>query len=211
MRRHRQRWLVELIKREGLRDPRIVEAFRTVPREDFVPREFKGDAYVDRPVPIPRNQVTSQPTLIARMVDAAAPGPEDGVLEVGAGYGSQTALLARLAKEVVSIERYPDLAEAARGNLVRAGITNAEVVVGDGSQGWPQRAPYKVIVVSAAAQEVPAPLADQLADGGRLVIPLSRAGSDDVYVFEKHAKNLQRIQLVSPAHFVPLVPGPPNR
>ena len=203
-----QEGLARLIDKEALADPRIAHAFRAVARRDFVPSGYEKQAYEDRPIGLPGRQTTSQPSLIARMIDAAAPKDTDRVLEVGSGYGFQTALLARLAAEVVAIERLEELARATRDNLTRAGYSNVEVLVGDGWQGVPDRAPFDAIIVSAAATEVPAPLVEQLAEGGRLVIPVKGAIGDDVQLFEKRNGELVRIRLITPARFVPLVPGP---
>ncbi len=204
-----QEGLTRLIERD-VADPRIVAAFRSVPREGFVPEGLKGEAYRDRPVPIPHEQTTSQPSLIARMIDAARVQGDDRVLEVGTGYGFQTALLAKLAREVISVERHAGLAEAARKNLKRAGIDNASVIVGNGWDGAPGAAPFEAIVVAAAADEVPRALVEQLAEGGRLVIPVKRGGSDDVLLFEKKEGELIEMRLVTPARFVPLVQGGPE-
>ncbi|HEX2030780.1 MAG TPA: protein-L-isoaspartate O-methyltransferase, partial [Actinomycetota bacterium] len=159
----------------------------------------------DRPIPIARGQVTTQPSLIGQMVAALHMSGGERVLEVGTGLGFQTAILAVLAGEVYSVERFPDLAEAARSNLAAAGIHGATVVVGDGTAGLPDRAPFDAIVVAAAAPAVPPPLAEQLAEGGRLVQPLGPGGDDLVTVFRKEAGALVRERLVVPAHFVPLV------
>ena len=191
-------------------DERVIDAFRRVAREDFVPPGREAEAYQDRPVPLPHRQTTSQPSLIARMVEAAEVGPRDRVLEIGTGYGFQTALLALLGRDVVSVERYPELADAARANLLRAGLTNVEVHVGDGWEGWPDSAPYDAIVVSAAAEEMPKPLVAQLRNGGRLVVPLTRGRSDDVVVFHKDDNGVTRERLITPARFVPLVHGRPD-
>ncbi len=187
-------------------DPRVIDAFKRIDREDFVPKGMEAEAYFDRPVVLPHRQTTSQPSLIARMVEAAEPGPGDRVLEVGTGYGFQTALLAALAKEVVSVERYAQLADAARDNLERVGFSNVEVHVGDGWDGWPEKAPYNSIVVSAAAKHMPGALLEQLADGGRLVVPLTRGRSDDVVVVTKDGDTTHE-RLITPARFVPLVKG----
>jgi protein-L-isoaspartate(D-aspartate) O-methyltransferase len=205
-----QEGLARLIDRESLDDDRIAAAFRTIDRADFVPEHLRAEAYGDRPVGIPEQQTTSQPSLIARMIDAAAPRADDLVLEVGTGFGFQTALLATLARHVVSIERWDTLARAARANLQRAGMENVEVIVGDGWLGSPEHAPFDAIVVSAAAAELPVPLTEQLADGGRLVVPLRTAFADQVYLYQKKGERVKRGRLVSPARFVPLVHDPPK-
>ncbi len=202
--------LVRHIASQGIQDPRLLEAVRTVRRGDFVPPGSEARAYSDRPVGLPEAQTTSQPSLIAHMIDAAHVGPDDLVLEVGTGYGYQTALLAKVARAVVSIERHATLAEAARENLRRVGIVGAEIKVGDGWNGWIEEAPYDTIIVSAAASTLPQSLADQLAEGGRLVIPLQRGAGDDVYLFVKEGGVLGHGRLVTPARFVPLVPGVPE-
>lgn len=205
-----QEGLAHLIDRVHLRDPRIAEAFRAVDRADFVPRDMRAIAYVDRPVSLPHEQTTSQPSLIALMVDAAEVAETDHLLEVGTGYGFQTALLAHLAGSVVSIERWPELAEAARGNLRRAGIVDVDVRTGDGFNGCPDTAPFDAIIVSAAAPRVPPALAEQLTEGGRLVIPVVDAAGDLVSVYRKRDAEVARARIVTPARFVPLVEGTPE-
>jgi protein-L-isoaspartate(D-aspartate) O-methyltransferase len=200
--------LVRLVQRDGASE-RTVDAFRKVRREDFVPKNARANAYGDRPVMIPEHQTTSQPSLIARMIDAAEVEPTDVVLEVGTGYGFQTALLAQLCRRVFSIERYKQLAEAARLNLKAVGIDNATVVVGDGWEGLPEQAPFDAIVVSAAATHVPPALVEQLNVGGRMVIPVKGRLGDEVTLFRKTEHGLSRERLVTPARFVPLVPGTP--
>lgn len=197
--------LAQVIEALGLRDPRIASAFRRIDRANFVPEELIAEAYADRPVPIPRGQTTSQPSLIAMMIDAAAPGPDDKVLEIGTGYGFQTALLAELARSVVSIDRWPELVGSAERNLARNGISNVSVHTGDGWKGYPLEAPYDAIVVSAAAESVPEALMEQLTDGGRLVIPVTSGGSDNVLLFVREGDKVVQRGLVSPARFVPLV------
>ena len=192
-------------------DPRVIEAFERVRRADFVPEGSEKEADEDRPVLLPHRQTTSQPSLIARMIEAAEVGPEDRVLEIGTGYGFQTALLAVLAREVVSVERYPELAERSRRNLAAGGHDNVDVHLGDGWEGFPEKAPYDAIVVSAAADEMPQALVAQLCDGGRLVVPLKRGRSDDVVVFRKRADGeMVEERLLTPARFVPLVHGRPD-
>ncbi len=199
--------LAQAIEALGLRDARIAQAFGRIDRADFVPAELVSEAYADRPVPIPHGQTTSQPSLIAMMIDAAAPGSDDKVLEVGTGFGFQTALLADLARFVVSIDRWPELVDTAIRNLERNGFTNVSVHTGDGWNGYEPEAPYDAIVVAAAAESVPEPLLQQLADGGRLVIPVRSGGRDDVLKFVREGSEVVQRGLVSPARFVPLVRG----
>jgi protein-L-isoaspartate(D-aspartate) O-methyltransferase len=183
-------------------DVAVLEAVAAVPRADFVPPETRARAYVDIPLPIPHGQVTTQPSLVARMVESLSLGGGERVLEIGSGYGWQTALLGRLSGEVWSIERYPDLAATARKYL--AGRTNVHVEEGDGSAGLPERAPFDAIVVAAAYPSVPPPLAEQLAVGGRLVQPIGRGGAEEVVLFEKADGAIVRRHQVCAAHFVRL-------
>jgi protein-L-isoaspartate(D-aspartate) O-methyltransferase len=196
--------LVETIRADGIRDERLLEAFGAVPRADFVPPELVEDAYVDAPLPIPHDQVTTQPSLVARMVEALALTGSERVLEIGTGYGFQTALLARLAHFVWSVERWPDLAAAAREHLARHGVVNAQIVVGDGSEGLPEQAPFDAVLVSAAFPRVPAPLADQVAPRGRLVQPIGRGGMEEVVLFERGRAGLTARRVLTGAHFVRL-------
>jgi protein-L-isoaspartate(D-aspartate) O-methyltransferase len=176
-----------------------------VPRSDFVPHELANSADTDRPLPIPHAQVTTQPSLVARMIEALTLVGSERVLEIGTGYGWQSALLGRLAAEVWSVERWDDLAATARMHLARSGVTNVHVVVADGSEGLPAHAPYDAILVSAAFPHVPPPLVEQLAAGGRLVQPIGLGGNEDVVLFTKRAGALKRVRSVIGAHFVPLV------
>lgn len=188
----------------GLRDERVYEAILRTPRADFVPAAERDAAYEDRPIRIPHGQVTTQPSLVAIMVEAVRLTGDESVLEIGTGYGWQTALLARLAGRVWSVERFPDLADPARRALAAAGLQNAEVVVGDGTQGLPEHAPYDAIVVTAAFPRVPPPLVEQLAEGGRLVQPLGLGGMEDVVLFEKRRGRLERHASLTGASFVRL-------
>ena len=194
--------LVEAARDAGVRDERVLNAIAAVPRSDFVPPEYAAGADLDAPIPIPHAQVTTQPSLVARMVEALALDGDERVLEIGTGYGWQTALLAELAREVFSVERFADLAETARTTL--RGRENIMVVVGDGSKGLPEHAPFDAILVAAAYPSVPAPLAEQLAEGGRLVQPLGPGGAEDVVLFEKRGGKLQRVRSLVGAHFVRL-------
>jgi protein-L-isoaspartate(D-aspartate) O-methyltransferase len=189
----------------GVRDPRVLEAAAEVPRAAYVPRQRAREAQRDRAIRIGGGQFTSQPSLIAVMLEALGLRGEERVLEVGAGRGYQTALLARLAREVWSVERIPELAAAAAANLAEQGVQNATVVVGDGSEGLPDCAPFDAIVVAAAHPRVPPPLAAQLAPGGRLVQPIGPGGLEDVTLFRRTAEGmLVRVCSLLPARFVPL-------
>ena len=196
--------LVGAVAAAGVRDSRLLEALRAVPRSGFVPPDVAQWAYLDRPLPIPHGQVTTQPSLSAKMIEALGLTGPERVLEVGTGYGFQTALLARLAGYVYSVERFPDFAAAARENLDLQGVDNVEVVVGDGTKGLPEQAPYDGILVSAAFTSVPPPLVQQLSEGGRLVQPIGSGGEEEVILFEKLEGDLVRRRTVTGAHFVRL-------
>lgn len=197
--------LVEQAKLTGVTDARVLEAVRTVPRAAFVPPEHVPAAEVDEPTPIPHAQVTTQPSLSARMIAALRLAGKEHVLEVGTGLGYQTALLAFLARFVTSVERWPDLAAQARQNLTAQHIENVLVIVGDGTEGAPDYAPYDAVIVSAAFPEVPQPLADQLRPGGLLVQPIGPGGAERVTLFERAATGLVRREEVIAARFVRLI------
>ena len=196
--------LVRAIVATGTLDPGLLAALRAVPRADFVPPDLADQAYLDRPLPIPHGQVTTQPSLVAKMIEALGLTGSERVLEVGTGYGFQTALLAQLSTFVHSVERFPDVAGTARDNLTRHGVANVDVVVGDGTKGLPEHAPYDAILVSAAFPRVPPPLAEQLAPGGRLVQPVGPGGEEEVILFEKGPRGLVPRQNITGAHFVRL-------
>ncbi|MDQ3870763.1 MAG: protein-L-isoaspartate(D-aspartate) O-methyltransferase [Chloroflexota bacterium] len=197
--------LVRALRAQGIRDERVIEAFRRVRRDRFVPPSERTEAYEDRPIPIAHGQVTTQPSLVARMLEGLHLEGDERVLEVGTGLGFQTALLALLAREVFSIERFPTLAERARANLEQAGIGGVTIVVGDGTLGLPEHAPYDGIVVAAAAPRVPQPLADQLAPGGRIVQPIGPGGNEVVIAFRKGSRGLVEETRLTGAFFVRLV------
>jgi protein-L-isoaspartate(D-aspartate) O-methyltransferase len=196
--------LVRAVTAAGVRDAGVLEALHEVPRANFVPPNLIEQAYLDLPLPIPHGQVTTQPSLSAKMIEALGVSGSERALEVGTGYGFQTALLAHLSGFVCSVERWPDVAEIARENLARRGVTNVEVVAGDGTEGLPEHAPYEAILVSAAFPSVPPPLAQQLAVGGRLVQPIGSGGREAVVLFEKGDEGLVRRHTITGAHFVRL-------
>ncbi len=185
-------------------DPRVLEAVRCTPRAAFVPDAYVTRAYDDAPIPIPHHQVTTQPSLSARIIAALGLTGAEEVFEGGTGYGYQTALLARLAARVISIDIWPDLAEQARRNLAGQGIGNVMVLAGDGTEGAPDFAPFDAIVVSAACPHVPPPLAAQLRTGGRLVQPIGPGGGEDVVLYQKWPDGLRRVRVVTTASFVRL-------
>ncbi len=200
-----RRTLVDALTAAGIRDERVIEAFSAVPRAEFVPSASRARAYEDVPLPIPHGLVTTQPSLIARMVEALALRGHERVLEIGTGFGFQSALLARLADEVWSVERHSDLAGVARSNLDRLGIANVTVTVADGTEGLAQHAPFDAIVVAAAFPRVPPPLAEQLAAGGRLVQPIGPGGHEEVALFLERDGTLRRAAVLTGANFVRLV------
>lgn len=170
----RLRMVSEQIEARGVRDPRVLDALRRVPRHELVPEPQREYAYEDRPLPIGRGQTISQPYVVAAMTEALALQGIERVLEVGTGSGYQAAVLSLLCKQVYSIELEPELAERARADLARLGYANVQVRQGDGWRGWPEHAPFDAIVVTAAPEQVPPDLIEQLAVGGRLVIPVGR-------------------------------------
>ncbi|MEU9119344.1 protein-L-isoaspartate(D-aspartate) O-methyltransferase [Streptomyces sp. NPDC048506] len=196
--------LVDAARASGVTDERLLRALRATPRAAFVPASHRASAYADVPIPIAHGQVTTQPSLVAMMVAALGLTGDEHVLEVGSGLGFQTALLARLAADVVGVERWADLAERARANLAGQGVENAEIVVGDGTLGAVDRAPFDAIVVCAAFPEVPPPLAAQLRVGGRLVQPIGPGGQEWVELYERTRQGLVRRRTVVLAHFVRL-------
>jgi protein-L-isoaspartate(D-aspartate) O-methyltransferase len=190
----------------GVRDDRVLAAMAAVPRAAYVPSGKEGAAERDRPIRIAGGQFTSQPSLVALMIEALELRGEERVLEVGAGLGYQTALLAELAQEVWSLERIPELAEDAAANLRAQHVENAHVQVGDGSEGLAEHAPFDAIVVAAASPRVPPPLVTQLTLGGRLVQPVGPGGHEDVTVFRRAQDGaLVRVRGLVPARFVPLL------
>ncbi len=196
----------KLVLRE-VSDPRVLAAMEAVPRDRFVPAEYRDDAYGDHPLPIGYGQTISQPYIVALMTQLLELKGHEKVLEIGAGSGYQAAILSLLAREVYSVERIPQLAEMARQRLGELGYHNVQIRVGDGYEGWPEHAPYDAIIVTCAAEEVPPPLVEQLADGGRMVIPVGESGwSQRLMLLRKRGGDVEQRE-VAGVVFVPLVRG----
>jgi protein-L-isoaspartate(D-aspartate) O-methyltransferase len=200
----RQLMIERQLKARGIVDESVLAAFSRVPREEFIAIELRERAYDDRPLTIGCSQTISQPYIVASMLQAAELRPEDRVLEIGTGSGYQTALLAEIVSSVVSIERHADLAQVARERLSRLGYTNVEIVIGDGTLGYAPNAPYEAILVSAAAPQIPQILAQQLAIGGRMVLPVGNRDLQDLVLVRKHEEGLRHTRLDGCA-FVPLI------
>jgi protein-L-isoaspartate(D-aspartate) O-methyltransferase len=195
------------LRRRGISDQGVLRAMDEVPRDRFVETGFAGSAYADQALPIACGQTISQPYVVAYMTEQLAVRPHHRVLEVGTGSGYQAAVLSRLAGEVISIERYRTLADAARVRLKALGYHNVEIVVGDGFAGVPGRAPYDRIIVTAAAETLPQTLLDQLADDGTMVLPLgSHDGSQHLIKLTKSQTGTRRENLIA-VRFVPMLPG----
>ena len=195
------------LRRRGIMDQRVLRAMDQVPRENFVAPDYADEAYADQALPIACGQTISQPYVVAYMSEQLAVAPGHRVLEIGAGSGYQAAVLSRLAREVVTVERYRTLAETARARLATLGYDNVTVVVGDGFAGHPERAPYDRIIVTAAAEDIPEPLVAQLAEGGVMVLPLGpHGGAQRIVKLTKSADGVNREDLIW-VRFVPLLPG----
>jgi protein-L-isoaspartate(D-aspartate) O-methyltransferase len=195
--------LARSLARRGIRDRRVLEAMAAVPRERFVPEDLQNEAYADRALPIGHDQTISQPFMVAAMLEALQ--LEGGrALDVGTGSGYQAAVLAELADEVVTIERVPELAERARATLDEAGYRGVQLVIGDGTLGVPERAPFDAIAVAAAAPAVPAALYEQLVLGGRLVVPVGTVRDQWLEVVQRGVDGPLRHRTV-PCRFVPLL------
>jgi protein-L-isoaspartate(D-aspartate) O-methyltransferase len=196
--------LVEVLRRKGVRDLAVLRAVQMVPRHLFVPESVRHGAYDDTALPIGSGQTISQPYVQARYLELIGLTGREKVLEIGTGSGYQTALLALLASMVFSVERVPHLAQSARTALANSGIRNVTVLVGDGTLGWRPFAPYDAILVSAASPEIPGPLVEQLALGGRMVIPLGDRASQTLTLVERTGDGV-RSSTIADVRFVPLV------
>jgi protein-L-isoaspartate(D-aspartate) O-methyltransferase len=202
--RARERMVGRQLRARGIEDEEVLRALGRVPRELFVPEDERRRAYDDAALPIGHGQTISQPYMVAVIVEALAVRPGLSVLDVGAGSGYQAAVLAELGAEVVAIERIPELAEQARANLAAAGYEGVEVVVGDGTLGWPEHAPYDGIAVAAAAPAFPQTLYEQVRAGGRLVVPVGGPRAQRLEVIVRSPEGPAVIHSV-PCRFVPLV------
>lgn len=192
------------LRRRGVTDDAVLAAMLAVPRHEFVPEELRSRAYEDAPLPIGGGQTISQPYIVAAMTLALRLRPTDRALEIGTGCGYQAAVLSLLAKEVITIERMPELASAASEKLANLGYLNVHVHCGDGTLGLPEFAPFDAILVAAAAPAPPAPLLAQLAEGGRMIVPVGDADNQELQLVEKRAGAFSTKMLES-CRFVPLV------
>jgi protein-L-isoaspartate(D-aspartate) O-methyltransferase len=202
----REAMIERTIRRRGLADPRLLDAFRAVPREEFIGGDYAEFAYADGPLPIESGQTISQPYIVALTIDAAEIGAEDKVLEIGAGSGYAAAVIGQIARDVIAIERHHELVGLAQARMRRLGYTNVRILEGDGTRGYPAEAPFDAIVAAASGSHVPTVLVDQLKPGGRIVMPLGDPHSVQSLVkLTKHADGrLEREDLCS-VRFVPLI------
>jgi protein-L-isoaspartate(D-aspartate) O-methyltransferase len=202
----RQLMVDSQLRRRGISDPRVLEAMLRVPRERFVPEPLRAEAYEDHPVPIGEGQTISQPYVVAVMLELLALQPGDKVLEVGAGSGYVTALLAGLAAEIFSVERNPSLAETAGRVILELGYSNARIILGDGTLGLPAQAPFDAILVSAVASQTPPVLMAQLSRVGRMVIPIGTAESQQLQLIRMN-QGKPETSMQGAVRFVPLIAG----
>ena len=203
MRGARER-LVDTLREKGIRDLAVLRAFEMTPRHAFVPTGLRHRAYEDAPLPIGNGQTISQPWVHARYLELLHLTGKERVLEIGTGSGYQTVLLAHLAAQVFSIERIPALFHAARENIEKTGVRNVSLLMGDGTVGWREYAPYDGILVGAGAPSLPQPLLDQLGEGGRLLIPIGDRETQKLVMAERKNGTIQTTD-IAPVRFVPLV------
>jgi protein-L-isoaspartate(D-aspartate) O-methyltransferase len=194
------------LKRRGIHDQRLIDAFLAVPREAFVSADLAHLAYGDHPLPIAAGQTISQPFIVAEMIQEAGIGAGDKVLEIGAGSGYAAAVISRIADRVIAVERLPELAATARERMTRLGFTNVEIVEGDGSGGWAQQAPFNAILAAASGSHVPGPLVQQLVPGGRLVMPIGDPGAvQELVKVTRQKDGTVRQEGLGQVRFVPLI------
>ncbi|MCK0530970.1 protein-L-isoaspartate(D-aspartate) O-methyltransferase [Sphingobium agri] len=203
--RLRQMMVEQQIIRRGVGDPRLWAAMRAVPRERFVPEDVRSLAYEDRPLPVEAGQTISQPYIVARMIEAAAISPEDRVLEVGAGSGYAAAVMSRLAAHVFAVERIAELTALAEGRMKALGYDNVSIGLGDGTAGWAEKAPFDAILVAAGGPGVPPPLREQLAIGGRLVMPVGDGGEQQLVRLIRKDEEEFDLTVLEAVRFVPLI------
>jgi len=202
--RAREEMVESQIKARGIVDQRVLDVFRKVPRHEFVQENHQSEAYADHPLPIGSGQTISQPFIVALMTEQLALNGSENVLEIGTGSGYQAAILAALAREVHSVERVPELAEKARQNLNKLGVSNVDIHVGDGTLGWSQEAPYDAIIITAGTPTMPDGLTDQLSDGGRLVAPVGSRWRQILEFWIKRGGKIEKMEVL-PVVFVPLI------
>jgi protein-L-isoaspartate(D-aspartate) O-methyltransferase len=200
----RQEMVAQQLRGRGISDQRVLDAMLRVPRHEFTPERYREQAYEDHPLPIGEGQTISQPYIVASMLEALSLRLTDKALEVGSGSGYVTALLAEMATKVYAIERHAVLAARAWQTIAAMGYRNVEIVVGDGSRGLPQYQPFDAIIVSAAAEQLPAPLLAQLADGGRMIVPVGAADAQQLQLIRMQ-DSVPQISLREPCRFVPLI------
>jgi len=202
----RQNMVEAQLRSRGIRDEAVLAAMARVPRHEFIPAEFRDRSYGDHPIPIAENQTISQPYIVAVMLEALRLQPSQTVLEIGTGSGYQTALLAELSAHVYSMERHASLAASAQETLTRLLYSNVTIVVGDGSKGLPEHAPYSAVIVSAAAAEIPPSLFGQLAEAGRMLIPVGPPDAQQLQLVQKQQGN-PVVTTLENCRFVPLISG----
>jgi protein-L-isoaspartate(D-aspartate) O-methyltransferase len=203
----RERMVSTQIRERGVRDQRVLDAMLRVPRHEFVPQNQRIHAYEDRPLPIGHKQTISQPYIVALMTELLELQPDDRVLEIGTGSGYQAAILAEITPHVYTIEIIPELAKRAEQTLRRLGYDTVNVKAGDGYLGWPEHAPFDAIIVTCAPEDIPAPLQRQLAEGGRMVIPVGpRWTGQTLYLLRKEGGRVRKKGVI-PVRFVPMVHG----
>ncbi len=199
-----QKMIEKQIMARGIKDPKVLNALKKVQRHLFVPDEYVSSAYNDSPLPIGYGQTISQPYIVAYMTEIINLKPSDRVLEIGTGSGYQAAVLAEIAKFVYTIEIIPQLGERAEELLKKSGYTNIEVRIGDGYKGWPEQAPFDVIIVTCSPTHIPAPLEEQLAEGGRMIIPVGEKYVQQLIYLVKKKGKLNRMKNL-PVSFVPMI------
>ncbi|MFH1783876.1 MAG: protein-L-isoaspartate(D-aspartate) O-methyltransferase [bacterium] len=200
----REHMVVQQIERRGVKDKRVLDAMRKVPRHEFIKQDFWSQAYNDYPLPTQCDQTISQPYIVALMTELLELKGTERVLEIGTGSGYQTAVLAEIASSVYSVERFDSLADSARQKLKGLGYTNIEIKTGDGTNGWPEEGPYNAILVTASTPSIPQPLIGQLAEGGTMVIPVGSRVSQDLIVLKKEDGDVTTTR-ISGVVFVPLI------